>query len=64
MVIAGFNLTTSQTVREDESRGQLILDLALAFEFNRKLDCVPQCPLTRRLWDEVHLIDLATMAVS
>jgi hypothetical protein len=63
-VTAGFDLTTGQTVLEDESRGQLILDLALAFEFNRSLDCIPQCALMRRLWDEVQAIDLATMVVS
>lgn len=63
-VTAEFKLTISQAVRDDEGRGQLILDLALAVDFNLKLDCVPQCALTRRLWDEVHPIDLATMVVS
>lgn len=63
-VIAGFDLTTGPTIVEDESSGQLNLDLALAVEFNRSLDCVPQCALTSRLWSEVHPIDLATTIVS
>ncbi|PWN23169.1 hypothetical protein BCV69DRAFT_297118 [Microstroma glucosiphilum] len=58
-----FSATIKEAATEDADRGQMILDLAIALGFSRRLDWVTKCELTSTLWNEVHAVDLASLVV-